>query len=84
MQFVGVQSEQQSTQEVHVVSTADARQSGSSPVPAQGVLFQGDLPELDEAGVEMAETEDDEVEKFKEFLDHVSADDFDTEADTDS
>jgi len=39
---------------------------------------------LDEAGVEMAETEDDEVEKFKEFLDHVSADDFDTEADTDS
>jgi bifunctional DNase/RNase len=39
---------------------------------------------LEEAGVEMAETEDDEVEKFKEFLDHVSADDFDTEADTDS
>ena len=39
---------------------------------------------LDEAGVEMAQTEDDEVEKFKEFLDHVSADDFDTEADTDS
>ena len=33
-------------------------------------------------GVEMAETEDDEVEKFKEFLDHVSADDFDTEADS--
>ena len=37
---------------------------------------------LDEAGVEMAETEDDEVEKFKEFLDHVSADDFDSEADS--
>jgi bifunctional DNase/RNase len=34
---------------------------------------------LAEAGVEMAENEDDEVEKFKEFLDHVSADDFDTE-----
>lgn len=34
---------------------------------------------LDEAGVAMAgEQEDDEVEKFKEFLDHVSADDFDT------
>ena len=31
----------------------------------------------------MAETDDDEVEKFKEFLDHVSADDFDTEADAD-
>ncbi|MGL4743541.1 MAG: bifunctional nuclease family protein [Dermatophilaceae bacterium] len=34
---------------------------------------------LDEAGVEMADTEDDEVERFKEFLDHVSADDFDTQ-----
>ena len=37
---------------------------------------------LAEAGVEMTETEDDEVEKFKEFLDHVSADDFDTESDS--
>jgi uncharacterized protein len=37
---------------------------------------------LAEAGVEMSETEDDEVEKFKEFLDHVSADDFDTEHDS--
>ena len=34
---------------------------------------------LDEAGVAMAgEQEDDEVEKFKEFLDHVTPDDFDT------
>lgn len=35
---------------------------------------------LDEAGVAMAEEEqeENEVEKFKEFLDHVSADDFDT------
>ncbi|KGN33359.1 hypothetical protein N802_15095 [Knoellia sinensis KCTC 19936] len=34
---------------------------------------------LEEAGVAMAgEQEDDEVEKFKEFLDHVSADDFNT------
>lgn len=34
---------------------------------------------LEEAGVAMAgEQDDDEVEKFKEFLDHVSADDFDT------
>ncbi len=31
-----------------MVSTGEARQSGRSPVPAQGVLFQGDLPELDE------------------------------------
>ncbi len=37
---------------------------------------------LAEAGVEMNETEDDEVEKFKAFLDHVSADDFDTETET--
>ena len=31
-----------------MVSTGEARQSGGRPVPAQGVLFQGDLPELDE------------------------------------
>ena len=31
-----------------MVSTGEARQSGGSLVPAQGVLFQGDLPELDE------------------------------------
>lgn len=31
---------------------------------------------LDEAGVEIPEEEDDEVEKFREFLDNVSADDF--------
>ena len=41
------------------------------------IVAEDDL--LAEAGVEMAETEDDEVEKFKEFLDQVSADDFDTE-----
>lgn len=40
---------------------------------------------LDEAGVAMAgEQEDDEVEKFKEFLDHVSPDDFDTRGQTSS
>ena len=37
---------------------------------------------LAQAGVEMNETEDDEVEKFKEFLDHVSAADFDTETES--
>jgi len=31
-----------------VVSTGEARESGASPVPAQGVLFTDDLPELDE------------------------------------
>jgi bifunctional DNase/RNase len=31
---------------------------------------------LDEAGVAIAQEEDDEVERFKEFLDHVSAEDF--------
>ena len=33
---------------------------------------------LDEAGVAIAQEEDDEVEKFKEFLDQVSAEDFET------
>ncbi|MGE9807536.1 MULTISPECIES: bifunctional nuclease family protein [unclassified Janibacter] len=32
---------------------------------------------LDEAGVEITPDEDDEVEKFKEFLDQVTPDDFD-------
>lgn len=31
---------------------------------------------LDEAGIEVGEEEEDEVEKFREFLDHVSPDDF--------
>lgn len=36
---------------------------------------------LDEAGIDVPEEEDDdEVEKFREFLDQVSPDDFDTEA----
>ncbi len=34
---------------------------------------------LDEAGVAMATEEEDEVERFKEFLDQVSADDFEVE-----
>jgi uncharacterized protein len=33
---------------------------------------------LDEAGVAIAQEEDDEVERFKEFLDQVSAEDFET------
>jgi hypothetical protein len=41
------------------------------------ILTTEDL--LEEAGVAMAgEQEEDEVEKFKEFLDHVSPEDFDT------
>lgn len=47
-----------------------------------GAEIVADEELLAEAGVEMAETEDDEVEKFKEFLDQVSADDFDTEHDS--
>ncbi len=31
---------------------------------------------LDEAGIEMPEQEEDEVEKFREFLDQVNPDDF--------
>ncbi|MFW6599724.1 hypothetical protein ACOCHS_14545 [Propionibacteriaceae bacterium Y2011] len=37
----------------------------------------------DEAGIEVPEAEDDEVEKFREFLDQVSADDFSTGSDPD-
>ena len=44
------------------------------------IVAEEDL--LDEAGIEMTQTEDDEVEKFKAFLDHVSADDFDTEGES--
>lgn len=33
---------------------------------------------LDAAGIDVPEEDDDEVEKFREFLDHVSADDFST------
>ena len=33
---------------------------------------------LDEAGVAIAQEEDDEVERFKEFLEQVSAEDFET------
>ncbi len=32
---------------------------------------------MDQAAVAVAEDEDDEVERFREFLDHVSAEDFD-------
>lgn len=32
---------------------------------------------LDEAGVAIAQDDDDEVERFRQFLDHVSAEDFD-------
>jgi len=36
---------------------------------------------LDEAGVAIAAEEDDEVERFREFLDNVSAEDFDSPGD---
>src|SRR5450631_1958491 len=37
---------------------------------------------FDEAGVAIAAEEDDEVERFREFLDHVSAEDFDNPGET--
>lgn len=45
-----------------------ALRTGSEIVADEGLI--------EEAGVAMAPEEDDEVEKFKEFLDHVSAEDF--------
>ena len=50
-------------------------------VGASGITGSAVTEELlDQAGVAMAEEEqeENEVEKFKQFLDHVSADDFDT------
>lgn len=39
---------------------------------------------LDEAGIEVPAKEEDEVERFREFLDHVSADDFVADDDPDA
>lgn len=45
-----------------------ALRTGTSILAEEGLL--------DEAGVAIAQEEDDEVERFREFLDHVSAEDF--------
>ena len=45
-----------------------------------GAEIVADEELLDEAGVTMPEESEDEVEKFREFLDQVSADDFDTDS----
>ena len=44
------------------------------------IVAEEDL--LDEAGIEMAQTADDVVEKFTAFPDHVEAEDVDTEGDS--
>ena len=51
-------------------SIALALRTGSRIVCAEDVL--------DEAGLEVPEEEEDEVEKFREFLDHVSPEDFES------
>ena len=43
-----------------------------------GTPIVADEALLDEAGVAVAEEEEDEVEKFREFLDQISAEDFET------
>lgn len=45
------------------------------------VLVEGSI--LDEAAIVVSSDEDDEVERFKEFLDHVSAEDFESPEGTD-
>jgi bifunctional DNase/RNase len=50
-------------------SIALALRTGSKIVCAEDVL--------DEAGLEVPDEQEDEVEKFREFLDHVSPEDFD-------
>ena len=51
-------------------SIALALRTGSKIVCAEDVL--------DEAGLEVPEEEEDEVEKFREFLDNVSPEDFES------
>ena len=50
MSFTGVQSpaEGEMFQEVGVGSTGEARQTGTTPAVAQGMLFADDLPQLDD------------------------------------
>ncbi|MBT9254498.1 bifunctional nuclease family protein [Phycicoccus sp. KQZ13P-1] len=61
-------------------TTIDSRSSDAIALALRaGADIVAEEALLDEAGVEMAESEDDEVEKFKAFLEDVSADDFDTE-----
>lgn len=43
-----------------------------------GATILADDGLMDEASIVVADEDDDEVEKFREFLDHVSAEDFDT------
>src|SRR3954447_16219047 len=50
-------------------SIALALRTGSPPARAQRVL--------DDAGILVPDEQEDEVEKFREFLDHVSPEDFD-------
>ena len=52
-------------------SIALALRSGARIVCAEDVL--------DEAGLEVPEEDEDEVEKFREFLDHVTPEDFDAD-----
>ena len=52
------------------------------PRAAPGAEIVAEEEVLAEAGVETADDEEDEVEKFKEFLDEVSAEDFDTETES--
>jgi uncharacterized protein len=52
-------------------SIALALRTGSRIVCAEGVL--------DEAGLEVPDEQEDEVEKFREFLDHVTPEDFEAQ-----
>ncbi len=63
---------------------ADGVQVGSRTSDAIALALRTDAPirvedaVIDEAGVVVTEDQDDEVERFREFLDQVSAEDFDT------
>lgn len=63
---------------------ADGIEVGSRTSDAIALALRTDAPirvedaVIDEAGVVVTEDQDDEVERFREFLDQVSAEDFDT------
>ena len=64
----------------HVIDSpshvAGARIGEMRPPRVVAIALREQPEGIDEAGIEIPEAEDDEVEKFREFLDQVNPDDF--------
>ncbi|HYY44907.1 MAG TPA: bifunctional nuclease family protein [Actinomycetota bacterium] len=69
---------------LHLVSNGEARQVSSRPSDAIALAVRINAPifadesVLDQAGIELKDEEETEVQKFREFLDQVSPEDFAT------